>query len=101
MNKERQALVTPVESTWDQLLKMWYEEEYQGKEFKEGTPLILTEKEKESDLSLRKYLLIIFIETIYLINMRSHSISKDMVSYIQISHYCRRKLIEIIGNMKE
>ena len=30
--------------TWDQLLKMWYEEEYQGKEFKEGTPLILTEK---------------------------------------------------------
>ena len=36
MNKERQALVTPVESTWDQLLKMWYEEEYQGKEFKEG-----------------------------------------------------------------
>ena len=44
MNKERQALVTPVESTWDQLLKMWYEEEYQGKEFKEGTPLILTEK---------------------------------------------------------
>ena len=100
MNKERQALVTPVESTWDQLLKMWYEEEYQGKEFKEGTPLILTEK--ESDLSLRKYLLIIFIETIYLINMRSHSISKDMVSYIQISHYCRRKLIrKFIGNMKE
>ena len=44
MNKERQALVTPVESTWDQLLKTWYEEEYQGKEFKEGTPLILTEK---------------------------------------------------------
>ena len=44
MNKERQALVTPVESTWDQLLKMWYEEEYQGKEFKEGTLLILTEK---------------------------------------------------------
>ena len=26
-----------------QLMK-WYEEEYQGKEFKEGTPLILTEK---------------------------------------------------------
>ena len=44
MNKERQALVTPVESTWDQLLKMWYEEEYQGKEFKEGIPVILTEK---------------------------------------------------------
>lgn len=34
MNKERQALVTPVESTWDQLLKMWYEEEYQEKNSK-------------------------------------------------------------------
>lgn len=44
MNKERQALITPVEPTWNQLLKKWNEEEYQGKEFKEGMPLILTEK---------------------------------------------------------
>ena len=44
MNKARQLLVTPIEPTWDQLLTKWYEEEYQGKEFKEGTPLILTEK---------------------------------------------------------
>lgn len=93
MNKERQALVTPVESTWDQLLKMWYEEEYQGKEFKEGTPLILTEKGERVRSKSEKILADYFIETIYLINMRSHSISKDMVSYIQISHYCRRKLI--------
>ena len=102
MNKERQALVTPVESTWDQLLKMWYEEEYQGKEFKEGTPLILTEKGERVRSKSEKILADYFIETIYLINMRSHSISKDMVSYIQISHYCRRKLIrKFIGNMKE
>ena len=44
LNKERQLLVTPVEPTWDQLLTKWYAEEYQGKEFREGTPLILTEK---------------------------------------------------------
>ena len=44
MNKARQLLVIPIEPTWDQLLTKWYEEEYQGKEFKEGTPLILTEK---------------------------------------------------------
>ena len=35
MNKARQLLVTPIEPTWDQLLTKWYEEEYQGKEFKE------------------------------------------------------------------
>ena len=44
LNKERQLLVTPVEPTWDQLLTKWYAEEYQAKEFREGTPLILTEK---------------------------------------------------------
>ena len=44
MHKERQLLVKSIEPTWNQLLIKWYEEEYQGKEFKEGTPLILTEK---------------------------------------------------------
>ena len=44
MHKERQLLVTPIEPTWNQLLMKWYEEEYQGKEFKEGIPVILTEK---------------------------------------------------------
>ena len=41
---DRQALVTPVEPTWRQLLDKWYTEEYQGKEFQEGTAVILTEK---------------------------------------------------------
>lgn len=40
MHKERQLLVTPIEPTWNQLLMKWYEEEYQGKEFKEGIPVI-------------------------------------------------------------
>ena len=44
MHKERQLLVTPIEPTWNQLLMKWYEEEYHGKEFKEGVPVILTEK---------------------------------------------------------
>jgi hypothetical protein len=44
MHKERQFLVTPIEATWNQLLMEWYKEEYQGKEFKEGMPVILTEK---------------------------------------------------------
>ena len=44
MHKERQFLVTPIEATWNQLLMEWYKEEYLGKEFKEGMPVILTEK---------------------------------------------------------
>lgn len=44
LHKERQALVTPIEPTWNQIVTRWYEEEYQGKEFQEGTAVILTEK---------------------------------------------------------
>ena len=44
MHKERQALVTPIEAMWDQRIEKWYEEEYDGKEFREGTAVILTEK---------------------------------------------------------
>lgn len=54
MNKARQLLVTPIEPTWDQLLTKWYEEEYQGKEFKEGTPLILTEKGEQCQIKVRE-----------------------------------------------
>lgn len=41
---ERQKLIQPVEANWEQLLKEWKAEEYQGKEFQEGAPVILTEK---------------------------------------------------------
>ena len=44
MHKERQALITPVEPTWNQTISEWYEKEYQGKEFQEGTSVILTDK---------------------------------------------------------
>ena len=44
LHADRQALVTPVEATWKQLLNEWYTEEYQGKGFQEGTVVILSEK---------------------------------------------------------
>lgn len=44
LHEERKALVTPVEPTWEQRLAAWYAEEYQGKEFQEGTMVILSEK---------------------------------------------------------
>ena len=40
----RQSLVKPVEPTWEQLCSKWLEQEYVGKEFQEGTPVILTAK---------------------------------------------------------
>lgn len=43
-HKERQKLIQPVEMTWAQKLKEWAEEAYQGKEFQDGLPLILTER---------------------------------------------------------
>lgn len=43
LNEKRQALITPVEPTWNQVVAGWYEEEYHTKEFQEGTPVILTE----------------------------------------------------------
>lgn len=44
LHPERQKLITPVEPTFSQLQERWYSEAYEGKTFKEGTPLILTEK---------------------------------------------------------
>ena len=44
LHADRQALITPVEPTWKQLFNEWYTKEYQGKEFQDGTAVILTEK---------------------------------------------------------
>lgn len=43
-NAERRKLIQPVEPTWEQQLKQWTEKEYKGKEFQEGTPVILTDQ---------------------------------------------------------
>ena len=44
LHPERQRLITPVEPTFSQLQEQWYSESYVGKAFKEGMPVILTEK---------------------------------------------------------
>ncbi len=41
---ERQRLIQVVEPTWEQVIKMWSEEEYQTKSFQEGAPIILTDR---------------------------------------------------------
>ena len=41
---ERQKLIKPIEPTWEQTIREWKAKEYQGKDFQEGTPMILTEK---------------------------------------------------------
>jgi hypothetical protein len=44
LHPERQKLITPIEPTFSQLQEQWYSEPYVGKAFKEGMPVILTEK---------------------------------------------------------
>ena len=41
---ERKKLIKPAEPTWEQQLEEWISREYKGKDFQEGTPVILTEK---------------------------------------------------------
>lgn len=41
---ERQRFIQTVEPTWEEKIKEWKSIEYQGKEFKEGTPVIMTER---------------------------------------------------------
>ena len=41
---ERQKLIIPMEPTWEQKVHEWKAKEYKGKDFQEGTPIILTEK---------------------------------------------------------
>ncbi len=44
MNANRQALVSPVENTWEQKVTDWKSIPYTGKGFEEGTPEIYTKK---------------------------------------------------------
>lgn len=41
---ERQKLLEPIEPIWEQLVEQWTSQDYQGKEFQEGTTVILTQK---------------------------------------------------------
>ena len=44
LHTKRQLLVTPIEPIWEKELARWYDSEYHGKEFYEGTAEIVTEK---------------------------------------------------------
>ena len=43
--------------TWKKLLDAWYAEKYQGKEFQEGTAVILTEKGKRVRSKSEKFVI--------------------------------------------
>ena len=40
---DRKKLINPIEDTWENNLQKWFAAPYQGKEFQEGAPMILTE----------------------------------------------------------
>lgn len=44
LHTQRQLLVTPIEPIWEKELARWYDSEYHGKDFYEGTAEIVTEK---------------------------------------------------------
>lgn len=44
LHSVRQELIQPIEPTWDQKLKDWYQKAYVGKEFHDNVPIIYTEK---------------------------------------------------------
>lgn len=44
LHTQRQLFVTPIEPIWEKELARWYDSEYHGKEFYEGTAEIVTEK---------------------------------------------------------
>ena len=48
-------LIIPFEENWEDKLQKWYETSYQGKEFREGTPVLLTEKGEQVRSKSEKY----------------------------------------------
>ena len=70
----RQKLIEPVEPTWEQQLKKWISEIYKGKEFQEGTPLILTERGERVRSKSEKILADFFVGRGFRINMSIHCI---------------------------
>ena len=44
LHPDRKKLISPLEADWEYKLQQWYNMPYKGKEFQEGTPVILTER---------------------------------------------------------
>ena len=73
MHTQRQLLVTPIEPIWEKELARWYDSEYHGKEFYEGTAEIVTEKGERVRSKSEKILADYFYRNnILYINMKNH-----------------------------
>ena len=68
MHAERKKLVEPIELSWEDKKDQWIKQEYRGKEFKEGTTVILTEKGEQ----VRSSWQIISIIMVFAISMKNH-----------------------------
>lgn len=44
MHSERKKIVEPIVATWEQELERWIKKEYQGKQFREGSPVIYSDQ---------------------------------------------------------
>lgn len=44
LSEERKKLITPIEPLWEQVVQHWLQQPYQGKEFSDDVPVILTNK---------------------------------------------------------
>lgn len=43
-SSEKQELIRPIEPTWNQQVQIWLSEKYTGKQFREGEPVIFTDR---------------------------------------------------------
>lgn len=44
LSEERKKLITPIEPLWEQAVQQWLQQSYQGKDFSDDAPVILTNK---------------------------------------------------------
>lgn len=55
LHPDRKKLINPIEDTWENNLQKWFAAPYQGKEFQEGAPMILTENGERVRSKLRRF----------------------------------------------
>ena len=66
---EKQKRIRPVETIWKRQIEEWEKQEYKGKEFREDTPLIRSERGERVRSKSERYWRISFTETRSLTNM--------------------------------
>lgn len=101
MHTQRQLLVTPIEPIWEKELARWYDSEYHGKEFYEGTAEIVTEKGERVRSKSEKILADYFYRNNILYQYEKPLYLKGMVRYTRILHFYRKKRgKKFTGSMK-